>query len=96
VTPPDLSHAIWLLGALDPVLVIVAACLGWKADQVGKLFIAAIAAFLVAVLFSWFITALGVPWPAPVSRDTPTFYPVRVVGAFFWATVGYAARRMRA
>lgn len=94
VTPPDLSHGVWLLGALDPILIAFAIWLGWRADQAGKLFIAAIAAFGVAVLASWIITAIGIPWPAPISHDTPTFYPVRAVGALVWAIVGYAARRI--
>jgi hypothetical protein len=93
VKPPDLSHGIWLLGALDPILILAALWLGWKADQFGKVFIAAIAAFAVAVLASWLITAIGIPWPAPISHDTPTFYPVRAVGALLWATIGYFARR---
>jgi MFS family permease len=92
VTPPDLSHGSWLLGALDPFLVLAALWLGWRADQFGKVFIAAIAAFLFAVLMSWLVTAIGIPWVAPVSPDLPTFYPVRAVGALAWAIIGYGAR----
>ena len=46
------------------------------------------------MLASWLITAIGIPWPAPVASDLPTFFPVRTVGAFLWALVGYGARRV--
>ena len=36
MTPPDVPLAVWLLGAFDPVLIVVAVWLGWRADQVGK------------------------------------------------------------
>ena len=36
---------------------------------------------------------VGIPWPAPVSHDGPTFFPVRTIAALLWAILGYAARR---
>ena len=93
VTAPSVATSVWLLGAFDPVLIAVAVFLGWKADQFGKVFIAAIAALAVSVLAAWLITVLGLPWVAPVSRDAPTLYPVRAVAALVWAVAGYAARR---
>jgi len=95
VTAPSVPLTTWLVGAFDPVLIALAVYLGWKADQFGKVFIAAIAALGVSVLLSWLVTVLGLPWPAPVSRDTPTLYPVRAVAAFLWALIGYAAARLR-
>ncbi|MBM6596420.1 hypothetical protein [Microvirga pudoricolor] len=94
MTPPVYSASTWLLGAFDPFLILAALFLGWKADQFGKVFIAAIAAFLFAVLMSWLVTAIGIPWVAPVSHDTPTFYPVRAIGALVWSIVGYMAHRL--
>ncbi|WP_147045250.1 hypothetical protein [Methylobacterium gnaphalii] len=82
------------MAAFDPGLIGVSAFLGWKADQFGKLIVAAIAGFAVAVLFSWAVTAIGIPWPAPISHDGPTFFPVRIVAAFVWALVGYGVRRV--
>jgi CHASE2 domain-containing sensor protein len=90
---PVYPFAVWIMAALDPVLIAVSVYLGWKADQFGKLFIAAIAGLAVAVLFSWAVTAIGIPWPAPISHDGPTFFPVRIVGAFVWALVGYGSKR---
>nr|WP_255616332.1 hypothetical protein [Microvirga puerhi] len=75
-------------------MVIAAVLLGWKADQFGKVFIAAIAALGVAVLFSWLVTGLDIPWFAPVSHDTPTLLPVRAIAALLWAGGAYAARRV--
>jgi hypothetical protein len=81
------------MGAFDPVLVLVAAYLGWRADQFGKVFIAAIAALGLSVLAAWLVTLLGLPWVAPVARDAPTLYPVRAVAAVIWATAAFGARR---
>jgi hypothetical protein len=94
MTPPDVPLAVWLLGAFDPVLISVAVWLGWRADQFGKVFIAAIAALGLSVLASWLVTLVGLPWIAPVSHDTPTLYPVRAVAAFLWAAGAFAARRL--
>lgn len=94
MTVPYYPWTVWSLAAFDPVLILVSAYLGWKADQFGKLFIAAIAGLAVSVLMSWVITAIGIPWPAPVGHDLPTFFPVRTVAAFLWALAGYGARRV--
>ncbi|MBB3902692.1 hypothetical protein GGR33_002187 [Methylobacterium brachythecii] len=91
---PVYPFVVWIMAAFDPVLIGVSAYLGWKADQFGKLFIAAIAGLAVSVLFSWAVTAIGIPWPAPISHDGPTFFPVRIVAAFLWALAGYGARRV--
>jgi hypothetical protein len=95
VTPPSVAPSVWALAAVDPVLVAVAVYLGWRADQFGKVFIAAIAALGLSVLVSWGVTALGLPWIAPVTREAPTLYPVRAAAAFLWAAGAYATRRMR-
>lgn len=93
MTAPFVPVAVWILGAFDPILILVACYLGWRADQFGKVFIAAIAALGLSVLVSWLITMVGLPWIAPISRDVPTLYPVRAVAALLWATGGYLARR---
>jgi hypothetical protein len=94
VETPSVDFWTWILAALDPVLIATAAVLGWKADQFGKVFIAAIAALALSVLVAWLITFLGLPWVAPVARDLPTLWPVRAVAALLWASAGYAARRV--
>ncbi len=91
MTPPVIPASVWLLAAFDPVLIAIAVMLGWKADQFGKVFIAAIAALLGSVLVSWAISALGLPWMAPVGGDNPTLLPVRTIAAFLWARGAYAA-----
>ncbi|CAO4163438.1 hypothetical protein [Methylorubrum populi] len=90
---PVYPVSVWILAGFDPVLIVVAVFLGWKADQFGKVFIAAIAALAVSVLVAWFVTRIGLPWPAPVAAELPTFFPVRTVAAFLWAAAGYGARR---
>jgi hypothetical protein len=94
VTPPSVPFSVWIWAAFDPVLVAVALTLGWRADQKGKIFIAAIAALGITLLVDWLLTLLGVPIPAPVSRGGPTLFPVRAVGALAWAALGYGARRL--
>ena len=94
MAPPSVPLSVWLLGAFDPVLIAIAILLGWKADQFGKVLVAAIAALGVSVLVSWGITSLGLPWIAPVRADAPTLYPVRFVAALVWSSGAYAARRM--
>ena len=94
MTAPDIPLSVWLLGAFDPVLILVAVVLGWKADQFGKVFIAAIAALGLSVLAAWLVTAVGLPWVAPVSRDAPTLYPVRAIAAVIWAAGAFTARRL--
>jgi hypothetical protein len=94
VSPQAYDSAHWLMAAVDPVLVLVALVLGWKASQFGKVFIAAIAALGLSVLASWVLHGIGLPWPAPIARDLPTFFPVRTVAAVLWAIAGFAARRL--
>ena len=94
MAPPSVPFAVWIWAAFDPVVILLAAFLGWKADQFGKVFIAAMAAFAVGVLFAWLVTALGLPWFAPISRDAPTLLQVRFGAALLAAALGYGARRV--
>lgn len=95
MTPPSVPFWNWIAGAFEPMLIVVAVWLGWRADQFGKVFIAAIAALGVSVLLSWVIHSVGLPWIAPVGRDLPTLYPVRAVAALVWAAMAFGARRAR-
>ncbi|MCJ2025924.1 hypothetical protein [Methylobacterium sp. J-067] len=92
MTVPFYPWTVWIWAGFDPALIVVAVYLGWKADQFGKCFIAAIIAFAIAVLFSWAVSAAGIPWPAPITHDGPTFFTVRAVAALLWAMLGYGAR----
>ena len=94
MTPPSVPLATWILAAFDPILIMVAVVLGWKADQFGKVFIAVIAALGISSLAAWLLTSVGVPWLAPMSRDAPTLFPVRAVAAVIWASAAYGARRL--
>lgn len=91
---PSVPVATWLLAAFDPILIAISAYLGWKADQFGKVFIAAIAALLATVLAAWAITAVGLPWFAPIGGDHPSLLPVRTVGALVWASLAFGLRRV--
>jgi hypothetical protein len=94
VTPPSVPVSVWLLGAFDPVLILVAVWLGWKADQLGKVFIAALAALAASVLVSWIVSSIGIPWIAPVRADLPTLFPVRIASALIWAGGAYTLRQV--
>ncbi|WP_164107598.1 hypothetical protein, partial [Serratia marcescens] len=69
MTVPVYPWTVWIVAALDPILIGLALYLGYTASQFGKVFIAAIIALAVSVLASWAITAVGIPWPAPISHD---------------------------
>ena len=94
MTAPSVPFAVWIWAAFDPILVIAALYLGWRADQPGKIFIAAIAAIGISLLVDWLLTSIGLPLPAPVSRTGPMLLPVRSLGAFAWAAGGFVGRRV--
>jgi len=85
---------VWIWAALDPVLIGIAVYLGWKADQAGKIFIAAIAALGASLLVGMALGALGIPWFAPLTRTGPMLLPVRSIAALAWAAAGYTVRRV--
>ncbi|GGK22414.1 hypothetical protein [Salinarimonas ramus] len=91
---PSVATAIWLMAAFDPILIAVAGYLGWKADQAGKLVVAVIAALMAAVLAAWAITAVGLPWIAPVGGEHPSLLPVRTIAALVWSSAAFGIRRM--
>ena len=93
-TVPVVTLWDWLPAAFDPVLILIAVWLGWKADQFGKVLIVGMIALAVSVLVSWGISSLGLPWIAPVRSDGLTLFPVRFVAAMLWASGAYAAHRL--
>ena len=93
VTSPSVPFSVWGWAAFDPVLALVAIYLGWRADQAGKVFIAAIAALGITLLADWLLTLVGFPLLAPLSSGQPTLFPVRSIAALLWAGLGYGARR---
>jgi hypothetical protein len=93
-TVPVVTLWDWLPAAFDPVLILVAVWLGWRANQFGKVMIAGLAAFGISVLVSWVVSSLGLPWIAPVRSDALTLFPVRLFAAMLWASAAFAARRV--
>ena len=90
MTVPSVPFSTWIWAGLDPVLIAVAIYLGWRADQIGKIFIGAIAALGAALVIDALVTRLGIPWIAPLSRDGPMLIPVRSVAALVWTAASYA------
>ena len=95
VSAPSVAFSVWIWAAFDPVLIAVAVYLGWRADQAGKIFIAASRRSASTLLVDWLLTAIGIPWMAPLSQRGPTLIPVRSIGAVLWAALAYAAHRWR-
>lgn len=91
---PSVAFLDWFPAAFDPVLLLVAGVLGWKADQFGKVFIAAMAALVIAVLVSWLVHSMGLPWVAPVGRDLPMLLPVRTIAALLAASLAFGVSWM--
>lgn len=96
MTPPSVAFSVWIWAAFDPVLIVAAAYFGWRADQAGKVFIAAIAALGITLLVDWVLTVIGLGWVAPLSRDGPMLLPVRSIGALAWSGLAFAAHRVLA
>ena len=94
MTTPSVPFDVWPLAAFDPLLVILAVWLGYKADQFGKVAIAALIALAGSMLLNWLVSALGLPWIAPVTREGPLLIPVRLVAAVLWAALGYGVARL--
>lgn len=94
MTTPSVAFSVWIWAAFDPILIGVAVWLGWHATQAGKIFIAAIAALGLSILTDYVLTALGIPWIAPISRDGPMLLPVRALAGVIWAALAFAARRL--
>ncbi len=91
---PSVPLSVWPFAALDPVLILVAVWLGWKADQFGKVAIAVIAAVGLSVLVSALVARLGIPWIVPVGGERPTLLPVRTIAAALWASAAYGLKRV--
>ena len=81
MAPPVVALLDWLPAAFDPVLILVAVWLGWRALG-------------ISILVSWGISSIGIPWVAPVRADALTLFPVRFIAALLWAGGAYAARRV--
>ena len=94
MTAPSVPFAVWIWAAFDPVLIAVAVAIGWRADQAGKIFIAAIAAIGITLLVDWLLTTVGLPLLAPLSSAGPMLLPVRSIAALVWAAAGFGARRV--
>ena len=95
MSAPDVPFSVWIWAAFDPVLMILAVYLGWRADQAGKIFIAAIAALGASLLFDAAVTRMGLPWIAPLSRDGPMLIPVRSAAGVVWAALAFGAHKWR-
>ena len=90
---PSVPLSVWPFAAFDPVLILVAVWLGWKADQFGKVAIAVIAAVGLSVLVSALVARLGIPWIVPVGGERPTLLPVRTIAAALWASAAYGLKQ---
>lgn len=96
MTVPTVPLTDWLLVGLDPFLIAVAVLMGWTADQIGKLVLAMMAAFVASILAGWAITSLGLPWFAPVGADEPLLIQARLGFAVLWSGAAYGARKLTA
>jgi membrane-bound metal-dependent hydrolase YbcI (DUF457 family) len=86
---PSVAFDIWIRAAFDPVLIVIACWMGWKADQYAKVVLAVIAAVALSVLTSWLLTRMGTPVIAPVGREYPTLLPVRTIGSLIWFSLAF-------
>ncbi|CAA2144740.1 MULTISPECIES: hypothetical protein [Methylobacterium] len=94
MTVPVYPFDVWIWAAFDPVLIAIALVMGWKSDQFVKVILVSLMAFAISVMVSWAVTAIGIPWPAPISHDGPTFFPIRWMAGFLWGTLGFLAHQL--
>ena len=85
---------VFILAALDPVVIGIGLWMGWHADQAGKLFLAGLAACLAGIAVSFLLRFVGIPWFEGGYAFGGAHALSRFVTGCFWAVLGYAARRV--
>jgi hypothetical protein len=85
---------VFILAALDPVVIGIGLWMGWHADQAGKLFLAGLAACLAGITVSFLLRFVGIPWFEGGFAFGGAHALSRFVTGCAWAGVGYAAQRV--
>jgi hypothetical protein len=85
---------VFILAALDPVVIGIGLWMGWHADQAGKLFLAGLAACLAGIAVSFLLRFVGIPWFEGGYAYGGAHALSRFVTGCVWAVLGYAARRV--
>jgi hypothetical protein len=97
MNPPTIEAEIPLLSillyaVLNPATILVAFWLGRKADQFGKLLIAAFAGAFAGVAVLYFAALFGISSAPTLGRAAAGIFVVSLVAGLIYARIGYAFR----
>jgi hypothetical protein len=99
--PPDLQADVGLLtvllfALLNPAAIAVSYWMGLRADQAGKVVIAAFAGAAAGAGLLWLAALLRIPFVATPGRAAAGIFAAQCVFSLVWAGIGYAMRRRAA
>ncbi len=86
---------VFLIAALNPVVIIVAILMGRSADQWQKLIVAGFAAALAGFIAIWLVTHFKLLPAKGIGGATGAFMIQFVLGTL-WASLAYALKRRKA
>ena len=85
---------VFILAALDPVVIGIGLWMGWHADQVGKLFLAGLAACLAGVAMTFILRFAGISWFEGGFAFGGAHAVSRFVAGCAWAGLAYLVRKV--
>jgi hypothetical protein len=88
-------HTLILYAFIDPLVVVIGLWMGWHSDQPGKLILAGPSAALAGITMGFLMHQLGASWFEGGFMFGGAHAFFRVLGGFFWALLGYTARRLK-
>lgn len=90
--PVDLATLLSVAG-LNPVVIAVAAWLGWQADQWQKVPVAAFAAAVAGSAVLWLAMTAG--FFASLARGMAGLFAAQFIAGVLWAGIAFLARSRR-
>ena len=85
---------VFIMAALDPVVIGIGLWMGWHANQAGKLFLAGLSACLAGIAVSFLLRFVGIAWFEGGFAFGGAHAVSRFVTGCAWAGLGYAAQRV--
>lgn len=93
-SPVDIQEVV-LVGLLNPVVLAVAAWLGWTSTEASKLIVAAFIASIVGIGAIALANALGVPIVTDVARASVGIFVFQIVSGYIVALLAYRLSQRR-
>lgn len=86
---------IGLSGLLNPFALLIGGYLGWRADNVSKLWIAGFAAAALSLILEAAVGMLQLPQPISQDAGALAMFPFRFVGGALAGSLTYWLNRIR-